>query len=500
MDIPNRPQSDEITAPQQSWIGGSPIWNRSATWSDGIGRDPRSWRTGSSDLSAAEAALQDPKVRALLGQRIEMGLAAPLEIEPGGKMRRDRMAAEALAAQFAGIEIDSICRELAYAAWYGWSIAECIWDVSGSQVRLADLRPRSPRIIRWDTQTHMPLLLTRTAPGGIPLPAAKFVLVRAPRANGGWPHGPGLSNWCLWPIWFKQQTVRMWALALERFASPVALTRHRPNAPDSEIKLALEATEALATGASISLREGQDIELLESTKRTGADYADFLLRMDRMLADAITGQHATAEIGQHVGTGAAHLKILERLVAADARRICAALQTTIATWLTHWNFPGAAVPRLRRDLSPPEDLEARARRDATIAGASGLRPTRAYVEDIYGGQWEETSAPADGSAGTPPATPAAPARLAAGRAGDDDAVDRATAALLDDWEAMMTPAADPVIQAVRQASDFAGLRETLGRDDLFGAMDTEQIAASLGRAGAAAQIAEAGKDGPGGET
>ncbi len=64
----------------------------------------------------------------------------------------------------------------------------------------------------------------------------------------------------------------------------------------------------------------------------------------------------------------------------------------------------------------------------------------------------------------------------------------------------MTPAANPVIQAVRQASDFAGLQETLGRGDLFDAMDTQRIAASLGRAGAAAQIAEAGKDGPGGET
>ena len=52
------------------------------------------------------------------------------------------------------------------------------------------------------------------------------------------------------------------------------------------------------------------------------------------------------------------------------------------------NHPGAAVPVLSRDLSPPEDLLARAQRDEIVARTTGLRPTQGAVEQTYGGEWE----------------------------------------------------------------------------------------------------------------
>ena len=36
----------------------------------------------------------------------------------------------------------------------------------------------------------------------------------------------------------------------------------------------------------------------------------------------------------------------------------------------------------------PEDLDARARREAVIAQTSSLRPTRTHIERTYGGEWE----------------------------------------------------------------------------------------------------------------
>ena len=78
----------------------------------------------------------------------------------------------------------------------------------------------------------------------------------------------------------------------------------------------------------------------------------------------------------------------DETVAADCRLLDGALNASIARWLSLWNFPGAAPPRIRRDASPPEDLDARARREAVIARASGLRPTRAHIERTYGGTWE----------------------------------------------------------------------------------------------------------------
>ncbi|MBC6406063.1 MAG: DUF935 family protein, partial [Rhodospirillales bacterium] len=174
---------------------------------------------------------------------------------------------------------------------------------------------------------------------------------------------------------------------------------------------------------------GIDIQILESSKRAGGDYNVFARDMDRMIADVLVGQHGTAEIGQHVGTGEVHMKVLERLIAADARRCCAALERSLAAWLTAWNFPGAAVPRLQRDTRPPEDLEARARRDAALASASGLRPAKSYIERVYGGEWEEAPAPAPQPERSPEPGPDGPdatmARLAAKESGAaSDAVER----------------------------------------------------------------------------
>ncbi len=52
------------------------------------------------------------------------------------------------------------------------------------------------------------------------------------------------------------------------------------------------------------------------------------------------------------------------------------------------------MPLLARDTAPPQDLEARARRDEIVARTAGLRPSLAYVVQTYGGEWEPVAEPA----------------------------------------------------------------------------------------------------------
>ena len=469
--------------------------------------------------------LTDTRVRALLGQRLDAGTAPPLEIETGGPMRRDRMVAEDLAEQLNNLEIDRICREMLHAIWYGYSIAECLWEIDRSRIRLADLRVRHPAVLRWDPLTRDPLPITRDRPAGAPLPPAKFMLLTNPRAHGGQPHGRGAGAWCFWPVWLKRFAHRGWSVALDRFATPLAIARTRRGAPEEEHRKALDTLAVLSAGTSIDLPEGIDINILEATRRAGGDYNGdcclpsrwwsppaaragitnkrciytginpptrraggdynmFARDMDRMIADALVGQHGTAGIGPHVGTGEVHMKVLERLVTADARRCAEALRCSIATWLTRWNFPGAAIPRLRRDTAPPEDLEARARRDLTIAQASGLRPARAHVEQVYGGEWEET----------PPGTPDAAARLATRAAQSPDAMETAVDRLIgnDGWEPLIEPLIAPLRRILDAAYSHDALRAALDEVETFDAMDTDPLAARLARAAASARISTEG--------
>ena len=481
--LPRHPETEEIAAPGMTALryGSADIQDQMRPWLDEMGRDPRAFRGRWRALHLLDVTLTDTKVRALLGQRLDAGVAAPLEVEPGGTTRRDRMAADDLSEQLSMLEIDRIARELLHAVWYGYAIAECIWEIDGNRVRIADLRVRHPSVLNWDPLTLEPLLVTRRRPAGQPLPPAKFVLLTNPRTHGGQPFGPGAGAWCFWPVWLKRHTYSDWGVALERFGTPIAVAKTRRDAPKDEIDEALKTLGAIAAGTSINLPENVEIDILESSRRSGGDFHMFARDMDRMIADAIVGQHGTAEIGQHVGTGEVHMKVLERLVTADARRCAAALRRSVATWLTHWNFPGAAVPKLYRDTAPPEDLVARAQRDLLVAQASGLRPARAYIEQVYGGEWEEATA-------TPQDTWQTDARLAAGDP-SADAIDSLVERLVGKGNASEAAAATllPVQAALDEARSLEDLRDRLARiDDLPPA---ETLAALYARADFAVTMA-----------
>ena len=485
------------------------LWNQSTAWSNALEIHPHGVHGSTASITLFEAALTDTKARAVLDQRLDAATAAPLEVEPGGPSQQDRKAAEDLAEQLTALEIDRIWRELGHAIWYGYAFAECIWSMEGPRVRLLDLRVRPPTALRWHPRSLHPLLITQKHPAGLPLPPAKFVVFTNPRSHGGQPHGPGLANWCVWPVWLKRikgTMYRNWALALQRFGTPLALAYVRKDAPAEEVSQALDALAALAAGASLAVPENVRLETLESARRAGGDYEVFARDMDRMIASALIGQHGTSEIGPHVGTGEVHMKVLERLITADARRLADALRRSVAAWLTGWNHPGGAVPRLRRDTAPPEDLESRARRDLALAQASGMRPTKGTIEAVYGRQWEPTPSPAplsqgpqgsqpshpsQGSRGSHPSRTMARALLAQGQ---DDAVDSALATLLGDgeWQPLMEPMLVPLRKEVASTDDYAPLQQSLGSTALFEAMGNSRLPERLAQTSTSATLTAAG--------
>ena len=262
----------------------------------------------------------------------------------------------------------------------------------------------------------------------------------------------------------------------------------RRDAEPPEVAKALDAMAAIIGGASTVLQEGQEIELLEATRRAGGDYATFTAAMDAMIADAVLGQRATSEIGPWQATAEIHAEVLQRLVAADARRLQATLRHSLAAWFTHWNHPGAATPRLARDTAPAEDLERRARRDAEIATMSGLRPTQAYIERTYGGEWEEARQDAADPASPPPA------QRALADPGDGDAIATAVDRLIEGegWEPLMEPLIQPVLEAARTSDDIEAFGRRIDGGALWEAMETAPLAERLHRASFSAAISAAG--------
>ena len=384
--VPAGPPLGEVAAASiagrlQPYIGELPLNPRQPS------RYADRYRDEGHALQIYRDTLRDERCQAALDQRLDAAIARPWTVEPGGDAPEDRAAADDLARQLAGIGFDAVSRQLLHGVWYGYAIAEALWAREADRVVLDRLVVRAPDRFRWSAEGQ-PLLRTETQPLGAPLPGGKFVVLRRPGEHGDLPHGPGLARWCFWPVWLKRHGLKFWSVALEKFGAPGVKGTYPRNASGEQKADLLDLVQSFATNLGVILPEGQEIEIVESARRAGGDFQAFVAYLDRAISTTILGQSATTDMGPWRGTAEVQRDVRDETVAADCRLLDSALNGTVARWLTQWNFPGAAQPRIRRDASPPEDLDARARREAIIAQTSGLRPTRAHIERTYGGDWE----------------------------------------------------------------------------------------------------------------
>lgn len=346
------------------------------------------------DLATYAELLTDDQVAACFMQRRMAVVSAPLVIEPGGPRRRDRIAAQALREELARLDLDRITDQMLYGVFFGWAVAEVLWAREGGRITIADIRVRHPARFGFAPDGSL-RLLTMAHPDGEPVPPAKFWHFTAGGFHGDDPYGLPLARRVYWPVFFKRHGVKFWMMFLEKFGQPTLVARASAHDP-ALVQRLLDVLSQLHADAAAVVPESVQIDTLEAKRSGSADYAALVEAMDRAIARAILGQTASVEgtpgkLGEEGLRGEVRREIAE----ADARLVMGSFRRQVARWWTEWNFPGAAVPIVRRDLSEPEDLRARAERDRIIA-SMGFRPTLAYVRATYGGDWEQ-AAPAAGA-------------------------------------------------------------------------------------------------------
>ena len=485
--VPKRPPAGEIAAPNvgqrlQQYIGELPPDPRSQS------RYAHSWRDDSAALRLYRDVLRDERCQAALDQRLDAAIARPWEVEPGGRTARDKRAAAHLTETLRAIDFNPICRQLLFGVWYGYAVAEAVWGRDGNRVVLRDLAVRSPDRFRWAPDGSI-MLRTESSPYGEEVPPGKFVTLARAGEHRDLPHGPGIARWCFWPVWMRRNGLKFWAVALERFGAPTVKGTYPPGADEKQKNDLLDLVQAFATSVGVTMPEGQDIALVDTAQRSGGDFEVFCQYLDRSISNTILGQSSTTDQGPWRGTAEVQKSVRDETIAADCRLLDNSLSSTIAHWLTTWNFPGAAIPRIVRDASPPDDLDARAKREEIVSRTTGLRPTRRHVEQVYGGEWEDAPPPPLRPA-LPPAGESDYAALAGGRS--RDAFDAAVTDFFsgEGWEPMMEPIIEPILEAARGALERGESLEAF-RDrlpELLAEMDDSRLVETLRRMGFSARL------------
>jgi phage gp29-like protein len=243
------------------------------------------------------------------------------------------------------------------------------------------------------------------------------------------------------------------------------------------------------------------VELLEAKRSGTFDAYESLARyMDEDIAKAVLGETLSTQVGNSGSRalGEVHNEVRLEIVKADADRLAETINSTLVRWIVDLNLPdyaatGLPYPALWWDVSEPEDLAARAKRDVDVASL-GYRPTQDYIDDTYGAGWQPHAAPAPTA---PPAFADALAALfaEAGRPGQRTTslpLDPTDAA--DDLTAQLGPATAPHVAAwmepLGQLVRNAGSMEEIARGlvALYPRMQTADLAELLGQALAVADL------------
>jgi phage gp29-like protein len=437
---------------------------------------------------------RDGQVHATFQQRRLAIVGRPLVVEPGRDDVISKAAAEQLQANLDDIAFDRATKGMSWGFFYGFSVGECMWSIRDNRVWLDQVKVRTPWRFRFTDAGELRLLTRTNTFQGEQLPERKFWIMSSGADNDDEPYGLGLAHQLYWPVYFKKQGLAFWLRALEKFGAPTAVGTYPAGSDADTIQKLLAAAIAIRIDGAVVKPEGTVLELLEATRGT-VDQATFLRQMNAEVSKIVIGQTMTTDDGSSLAQGKVHQDVKEEVTDADVEELCESFQQGPARWLTEWNFPGAAIPILKRPSPEDEERAAELRKkDADTLKTmddAGYEPDEDMAGARYPG-WRRKPAPEPPP--TPPApappnlAPAAPVQAAFAEADRSrDAIDAYLE--LVDWEAAMEPVARSIEDLVLASPSLEAAAQRLV--GLFtgdaGAALTEQLARALLQAGLAGQ-------------
>lgn len=439
---------------------------------------------GGGDYLVYKELLRDDQVGSTFQQRRLAVVSKEWDVEPGGDSKADKAAAEHLKELLNEVGWDRVTERMLFGIFYGFAVAECLWGRDGRHVTMEDIKVRERRRFGFDGLGRL-RLRTMTDTNGELLPDRKFWAYSTGADNDDEPYGLGLAHWLYWPAFFKKAGLQYWLVFLERFGQPTAKGEYPTNASVAEQQKLLDALEAISTDTGIIVPQGMTIGLLEAARSGTADYSSLYDKMNDAIAKMVLGQTASTQgTPGRLGNDELQGDVRQDLIKADADLVCESFNRSVGRWLTEWNYPGAAYPRVYRKVELDEDLAKRAERDSKIK-SMGFKPTVGYVTETYGGEWEE-DAPVPPLPGMRPAQPAGAVDGPNFAAGDPtppqqmlnqarDRVEPATNAWIDSIRAL----ADEVDTLEELHDRILDLYPTMTLDDYASAMTDVQLAALL---------------------
>ena len=241
-------------------------------------------------------AVPDPETR---------GPGARLGDRPGWRGRaRRRKSADFCREALNALDLDEIFLDMLDALAKGYSMNEILWDASGNQAVIRDIRWIHPKKVTFWDSIH-PRVLTEEEPvRGVDPQPFKWVYFRH-KARSGYDTRAGIMRVCAWMYLFKNYGIKDWVIFTEVFGQPLRVGKYDQGASQADKDALLAAIRAIGTDAAGIISKNTEIEFVEAQQRTGSlnIYESLTRFCDNQTSKAILGQVLTSEAGGQKGEG-----------------------------------------------------------------------------------------------------------------------------------------------------------------------------------------------------
>ena len=250
---------------------------------------------GGGKLELYERLLRDNQVMPTFRQRREAVIARELKVDPASDEPLDVLAADSLRAQLKRLSFDTSCYKMLAGLVFGYAVSECLWGVDAEgRITLDAIKVRKAGRFRWGKDFSLRL---ERGSEFVAMPSRKFWTFSCGAEDDDDPYGRGLGHYIYWPVWFKRNSLRYWALFLERFATPTPYARVPVGTKKEDLDAVLELLTKITNGGKVAVPSNVILEFLTAVRSSGGDYLAFIEYWDRSISKIMVGQTMTTDDG-----------------------------------------------------------------------------------------------------------------------------------------------------------------------------------------------------------
>ena len=258
---------------------------------------------------------------------------------------------------------DTFVRGICESIILGIAIGEICWMKQGKYIVPSEIKIRDPRrfiFILNDDGTLSPRVMTIDSPvEGVSIPLRSMVIHRHwAYSNFMDPYGTGLGRHLYSLVEFRRTLLSFWLQYADKHTTPTAVGKFSLGTPQEEIDALFSALQRVGQETALVIPTEMEVDFLESDGRAEV-YEKLIDYVDQQISFIINGENT---VGQETGNVGSYARdqvsdsVRMRKAKAFSEEIDETVNSTLIRWIVELNYPGAPIPRLKRNF---DDLEQR---------------------------------------------------------------------------------------------------------------------------------------------